>query len=279
MKQRYIVKTQGRVLDYQGKAYEIIARSPNEAVQIANEQFNEDYPVADNMIYSKAKNVSWLTILSGISLLIAVIPTFITWTSGHEKISLMPSLLSCGIAVAFYASYLVRFKGINNSLSNPREVYFFIMLVLLISSFVQALLTETKIKILFITIPIDTKTLLFVLIVLSWLGMRIVSAIGTVILLVLSYSNLVGLSGAMKGFFGPLYIIASFIGIVTYIATEPAFYEGILDFGNHAAKAAARFRDDLQSTANTAKEVSSTIMQNRLQSNGESKTENEQKNV
>ncbi len=275
MKQRYIVKTQGRVLDYQGRAYEIVAHNPKEAVQLANEQFNEDYPVVDNTLYSKAKNVSWLTLISAISLIIAILPTFITWTSGHETISLMPSLLSCGIGVLFYASYLVRFKGINNSLSNPREVFFCILLVLLISSFVQALLTETEIKFLFITIPIDTKTLLFILICLSWLGMRIVSAVGTVILLILSYSNLVGLSGAMKGFFGPLYIIASFIGIVTYIATEPAFHEGLIDFGNHAVKVAARFRNDFQYTANTARKAGTNITQNYLKGNEESKEKHE----
>ena len=262
MRKRYIVKTQGRVLDYQGKAYEIVAQSPSEAVQIANKQFNEDYPVADNMVYSKATNVSLLTIISAVSLIAAIIPTFITWTAGHEAISLMPSLLSCGVGLLFYASYLVRFKGITNALSTPKDILFCILLVLLISSFVQALLAETEVKFMFFKIPVDTRTLLFMLICLSWLGMRSVSVVGAVVLLVLSYSNLVGLSGAMKGFFGPLYIIASFIGIVTYIAIEPAFHDGLLDFGNHTVKAAAKFRDDFQYTANAAKEAGSSIAQN-----------------
>ena len=64
-------------------------------------------------------------------------------------------------------------------------------------------------------------------------------------LFVIAASNLVGLDAAMGSFFGPVYIICAFIGLVAFAATEPAFQEGLSDLQKSFVNTTYSFKDDI----------------------------------
>lgn len=260
MNKKYIVKTQGQVCNIQDKAYEVVARNKNEAESIAKGMFIEEYPVIDAQVNTKASGISFATAVAIISLIVAIAPTFIRWANGHNLISLRPTMLSCVYAIALYAGYLVRFKGIPNMFRSWTDIVFCPLLVLLFSSFVQALFSTTALKFLGFTLPFDSKTLLLVSVLLSWLGFRFMSVICTIVIFILSIGNLLGLDAAMGSIFGPIYIIASFIGLVSYMSTEPAFHEGMISFGNNVGRSAGNFRSDFNYAKDVVKETGADII-------------------
>ena len=259
MNKKYIVKTQGRVFDVQDKAYEVVARNKNEAETIAKNMFIEEYPVIDAQINTKASGISFATAIAIVTLIAAILPTFIRWVNGHDVISLRPTMLSCLYAIALYSGYLVRFKGIPNMFHSWTDAVFCPLLVLLFSSFVQALFSTTTLKFFGFTLPFDSKTLLMVSVLLSWLGFRFMSVVCTVVLFLLSIGNLLGLDAAMGSIFGPIYIICSFIGLVSYMSTEPAFHQGVLSFGNNLGRSAGQFKNDFDYAKDVVKDKSSEI--------------------
>ena len=259
MNKKYIVKTQGKVFDIQDKAYEVVARNRNEAEIIAKEMFIEEFPVVDAHLRAKASGITFSTIVAIIALTIAIFPTFIRWVSGHNVISLRPTLTSCIYAVCLYAGYVVRFKGIKNMFHSWTDIVFCLLLILLFSSFVQALFSTTTLKFFIWEMPFDTKTLILLSVALSWLGFKFMSVICTIVLFLFSVGNLIGLDAAMGSIFGPIYIISSFIGLVSYMSTEPAFYQGFLDFGNSVAKSSLAFQNDFNYAKNVVKDKSAEI--------------------
>lgn len=259
MNKKYIVKTQGKVFDIQDKAYEIVAQNKNEAEAIAKDRFIEEYPVIDQHLHAKASPISLPTYISIIALIIAILPTFIRWANGHDIISLRPSFMSCVYALLLYAGYIVRFKGVVNMFQSWTDLIFCPLLVLLFSSFIQALFTTTTLHFFMWELPIDSKTLLLLSVALSWLGFRFMSVVCAMLLFILSVGNLFGLDAAMGSIFGPIYVIASFIGLASYMSTEPAFYEGFRFFGKDMIRSSLKFQDDFSYAKDTVKQAGSDI--------------------
>ena len=256
---KYIVKTEGKVYDVQNQAYEVVARNKNEAEEIARSMFMEEYPVADTQLYAKAKGTTLQTIIAVIALTAAVLLTFIKWVDGRTVVSLMPNIISSIYAVAIYSAYVLRYKGIRNMFKSWTDVLFCPLLILLFSSFVQALFATTTLKLFIWEVPFDAKLLLFVTMLLSWLGMRIMSVLCIVVLMLFSIGNLYAVSAAMGNLFGTIYVIASFIGIIAYAATEPAFYYGLKSFTNDTLRGTSQFRNDLSYTKDAVKNAASGI--------------------
>ncbi|MBR5048734.1 MAG: hypothetical protein IKX74_03725, partial [Erysipelotrichaceae bacterium] len=245
MNKKYIVKTQGTVLNFQDKAYEVVARDKNEAEVIAKNMFAEEYAVADEQLKAAASGITFANILSIICMLTAVLISFVRWHDGRNIISLSPTLTSCVYAVLLYSAYLVRFKGIRNMFQSWQDVIFSVLLILLFSSFTQAIMPSVEINFLIVHISISPKTLLLVSIAFSWLGMKLISLLFMFIIALIALGNLVSLDAAMGNLFGPIYVITSFIGLVSYMSTEPALHQGLSRFRNDVAYSSQILKSDL----------------------------------
>lgn len=244
MKKEYIVKTHGKILNVKNRSYEIVAKDKAEAVNLAKERFNEEYTIIDNL-ETQVSSVTFQTYVSLVFLTIAVLLTAIRWVDGHNVVSLRPSISSCLYAIAIYSGYFVRFKGIKYLINSWTDLLFCPLLILLLSSFVQALFSVSSLHFLGLVIPIDAKTLLLLTCFLSWLGLKFISLICAFVLFFIAASNLVGLDAAMGSLFGPIYIICSFIGLVAFASTESAFQEGLFNFGKSIVNATYSFKDDI----------------------------------
>lgn len=227
MKQ-YLVHTSGEVIDRQAKAYVVKAESEEQAQEIAKINFAEEFYVMDECIYAKPYKRSWKAILSIVFMLIPIGLSLIGWRVGHEAIYIRPNYLSCLYAIFIYAAFVVRFKGIPRAFETKLDIVLCVSVILLLSSFIQTLLVTKNINILGLKeIPIDTKIVILFAIVLSWFGLKLVSAICMMGVGILAIFNIATLSNAMGNLFGPLYIISAFIGIVLYLSIEPAVIEAL----------------------------------------------------
>ena len=84
-----------------------------------------------------------------------------------------------------------------------------------------------------------------VAIILSWLGLKIVSLVCMGGITIFALFNMAELSAAMGAFWGPLYILCSFIGILMYLSVEPACDEALLQIKYAARKGLNHLNGDV----------------------------------
>ena len=196
------------------------------------QNFCNEFSADVEMVEIKSDRRTHKAVLAFIFMLIPILLSFINWKNGHDTISISPDYISTLYGVLIYAAFVVRFKGIPRTVSSWIDILFCVFNVLLFASFVKTILFTKTITILgIIKINIDTNILLPVAIILSWLGLKIVSLICIAIITIVALFNITALNIAMGSIFGPLYVICSFIGIMLYLSVEPAFIESIHQFG------------------------------------------------
>ena len=163
-----------------------------------------------------------------------------------------------------YAAFVVRFKGIQRTVSSWIDILFCVFTVLLLSTFVKTILVTKTISLLGLTdITISTNVVLPVAIVLSWLGLKIVSLVCMGGVAIIALFNITALNTAMGTVFGPLYIICSFVGIMMYLSVEPAFVETLLQVRNVASRGLHRLSGDVSHAKTKAINVK-TAISNRI---------------
>ena len=155
--------------------------------------------------------------------------SLVSWTKGvsHDVVSIRPDYVSCLYGVAIYAAFVVRFKGVQQTVRSWVDIGFCILLVLLLASFIKTILVTKTLFNLFGWKPeIDTNVLLLLAVILSWVGLKLVSLGCLAAVAVFAISNVLELSQSM-GIWGPVYIISAFIGIMMYASVEPVFMESV----------------------------------------------------
>ena len=258
---QYVVHTSGEVLNRREKAYVIKAPSKEKAREIAKEQFSEDFLVIDGDIDIRPYRRTCRAIMAYIFMLIPIGLSFVNWKVDHETESMRPDSISCLYAILLYSAFIIRFKGIQRTVGSWIDIGFCIITVLLISSFIQTLLVTKTFNIFWIKeISINTNIVLPVAILLSWLGLKVVSAVCMAGVGLLAIFNIASLSEAMGSVYGPIYIICAFMGILFYLSIEPMVVEHWPYFKKSVKHGANYMKRDFVEAGNSVKKISYTEM-------------------
>lgn len=239
----YIVPVTGSVPERKTTSYLVRACSQDDARRIAEGKFSEEFGTFGESP-SALDNRTPRAIVACILMSIAIGLSYIDWAHGDNLISIAPSLTSCLISLILYTSYVVRFKGVHRIVTSENDIALCLCVILLFASFVQTILAEdiTLIPKTLLTkeLSIDSYHLLFATILLSWIGVKIVSAACFLLVAIAAFSSIMSLSDAMGSLFGPLYILSSFFGLLFYISVEPAASEALYHI-KASARAAKKY--------------------------------------
>ena len=225
---QYVVQVNGEVTGQQSRTYIVDSQTADEAQSVAKQNFQSDYQTINDpkcvKMYKRTKNA----LVSLAFMLIPISLSLVDWKNGHDTIRIGPDYLSCLYAVVLYSAFLVRFKGLQRAFGTLIDIVFCVFNVLLLSTFVQTLLVVEEIKVFGMTaFSLDAHIILPVAIVLSWLGLKLVSLLSFVGIAVMAISRVSFLNEAMGNTFGTIYVICAFIGIGIYLSIEPAVSESI----------------------------------------------------
>lgn len=235
---KYIVKAQGKVLDYKQTAYEINADSREEAENIARERFGKEYISADQEIRTSASGIRWNMLVAIIALSAAVLIALIGFRSGKNVIR--PDLTSIMYAAGVYVILLFKVKGLKNLLNIKDWVTAFtswesiamaVLMILWIASFIQLMFSNVPVFKLF-SFSMDMRMIALVLALIAYFGSGILSLICLALFFLLSrmsFATLASMLGTVKGF---IYLGSSLIGILAYLSARPFLYELLMKMGN-----------------------------------------------
>ncbi len=260
----YLVRTTGEVTDRKTKSYVVRASSEQEAQEIAEKNFSEDFLITDQIteraIFADPKKRTSKAVTACVLMLIPIALSCIKWAAGHDMISIAPDLISCLYAAILYGAFIVRFKGISRTISSGTDILLGIVIILLLSSFVNIILVDTTIRIFGIwELPVKTNIILIAALVLSWIGLKVISSICFILVGLFALNNILLLNDAMGTIFGPLYIISSVLGIAFYCSVEPAISESKLHITRSAKSALNYAKKDFteagRSVGNTARQI------------------------
>lgn len=261
MRKQYLVHTSGEVLNRKTKAYVVKASSKEKAEEIARNHFSEEFYIADETIYAKPYSRTCKAMIAYLFMLVPILLSFIDWKVGHDTVSIRPDYISCLYAVLLYAAFIVRFKGIQRTVGSWIDIIFCFMIVLLLSSFIQTILVTKTFNIFGLKeISIDTNVILPVAILLSWLGLKLVSAACMVGIGVLAIFHISTLSNAMGSLYGPAYILCAFMGILLYFSIEPAFIEALPNFKKSVDRGLNYVQHDFAQARNSARNLEYTVV-------------------
>ena len=259
----YLVETKGNVEERISKVYSISAKNKNEAELIARKQFRNEYNsevFAVEQVNGKTKNL----IVSFILLAFPVFLSLITWRNGITAVKISPDFLSTIYAVFIYGAYFFRFKS-NHSYGSGIKIRFGIMdgisaalLIALFSSFVQIFLAEITVP--FISVKVNTQYLLIVSIILMYGGMKRISALSFVVIMLIAMIKIATLNTAM-GLWGFVYVITSFLGLLIFMMAEPSFIEFTKNFGRGTTYI---LKESVKVSGNTVKQVA-TSAKNKIE--------------
>lgn len=263
---QYLVQTSGDTIERRTKAYAIKASSKTEAMEIAKNNFEEDHFVIDAGVSVKLYARTQKAILAMGLMCVPILLSFINWKVGHDTISIQPSYVSCLYAVAFYAAYVLRFKGLDRAIESWIDIVFCILNVLLLSSFIQTVMVSKHINLLGIKeIAIDTKIILPIALLLSWLGLKFVSVLCMCLIMVLAVFNISELSTAMGSINGSAYIICGAIGLLLYMSIEPATYDALPHMRSVAYKGAKYLKSDVDEVEKSIRSMKENVQINRVE--------------
>ena len=235
---QFLINASGKTLITQNKSYVDEAKNEQEAEAKAVELFTSEYNlVDDSIVISKSfdKNRTNKLLAAAVLVLISVIiscirwelePMRILWIVKERSISISPELVSCLYAILFYFVYVVRFKGIQKTVSSVIDIVMSVLNILLISSFFQIILTANNLHLLGF-IPLDfmpTEGLVLIGFIMSIIGLKFVSVTIYSFIAILAISNLHQVSKAM-GAWGVVYIMCAFFGILLWLSVEPCVVE------------------------------------------------------
>lgn len=257
---QYLVQVSGDITNKLNKTYVVNSNSLEKAQVMATQNFCEEFEITSADVYVKSHRRTVKAIFAFIFMLVPILLSLISWKNGHDTISISPDYISCLYGTLIYAAFIVRFKGVQRMVSSWIDILFCVFSILLLSSFVKTILATETISILGLTkFTIDSKVLLPIAIVLSWLGLKFVSLVCMAIIAIIALFNITALNAAMGMICGPLYVICSFVGIVMYLAVEPAYLETLSHFKSVAAKGLSRLNNEITQTKSKAISIKSSI--------------------
>ena len=145
---QFLIHTKGNALNVCDKAYVVDAPSESEAKEMAVSSFESEFGVFADSITTQLFKRTNKSIMAYICMLIPILLSLISWKNGHDTYSISPSLVSCIYSVAFYAAFIVRFKGIHRTVGSWIDIVFSVLIILLMSTFIQLILVEKTINLL-----------------------------------------------------------------------------------------------------------------------------------
>ena len=257
---QYVVQVSGETLNKQNKAYVVKSNSEEEAGLIAKQAFCEDYEIESATVSVKSNKRTVKAVVAMGLMTISIILSFIKWKNGHDTISISPDYLSCLYGVLIYAAFVVRFKGIQRTVSTLIDILFCVFTVLLLSTFVKTILVTKTISLFGLTdISVSTEMILPIAIILSWLGLKMVSLFCMCAVAIIALFNISALNVAMGGLFGPAYIICSFLGIMLYLSVEPAFIETLSQIKHATASGLNHLSGDFSYAKSKVTDINASI--------------------
>lgn len=260
---QYLVHTKGIVAEDKSKSYIIAANEEKTAQEIAKKYFaEENYSVGDEILVRVHKRTA-TAIASYVLLLIPILLSFINWKVGHDTVSIMPDLISTLCAVGLYSSYIVRFKGVHRTVGSWIDIVFCVLLILLISSFIKIIMFEKVFELFFLDFSINTTVIVIGAIVLSWIGLKLISVLCMICIVLIAMANIISLNAAMGGAIGTAYIICSFLGILLYLSIEPAVYDTIPYIRKSIRIGKNRIHNDFIDAGNSVKQTIGKIYDNK----------------
>lgn len=225
---QYLVSVRGEISNNQNKTYAINAASVDIAEKIAVQNFQNEFSVNSCGVLSAPYERTRKAILSLIFMTIPIILSLVNWKYGHNTISIAPNYMSCLYATLMYGAFVVRFKGVRRTVNSWIDVLFCIFVVLLLSTFIRTLMvTKTIVLPGLDSITINTGIAIPIIVLLSWLGLKIVSVTSMLVVALVAMFNIISLNEAMGNFWGSIYIICAALGLMLYLSVEPVFEESI----------------------------------------------------
>lgn len=256
---QYIVHVSGEAATPQTKTYIINSPTKEDAQLMAVEEFQEEFCVLGDSVYASPKCRTKTAIFAMIFMLIPIFLSLIPWHNGRDIISISPDLTSCIYGILLYTAFVVRFKTISRTVSTWIDIVFAILSVLMLASFIKIISTDETLRIFGLEIvTIKTNILIPIAVLLTWMGLPVVSFICISTVCVLALFNITNLSDAMGALWGSTYTIFAFIGIMLYLSIEPAATETMGAIKQTAQNALLRFKSDsLNAKKNVIKLVDS----------------------
>lgn len=241
---QFLVRTNGEVenIYHAQKTYIINASSAKEAQQVAENSFSDEFNIIDQTIYSKCQKRTVYSVFGLIILFVPIFLSFIEWKNGHDSVSIQPNYLSCLYAIVMYSSFIIRFKGIQRTVSSLIDLFYCIAIPLLLSSFIRTIFVVEKLPLIG---NVDTSIVLLIAVILSCLGMKIVSLGCIIFVCIMALLNIHLLNDAMGKIWGSTYMITAFIGILLYLYVEPAASDCIVYTKNFFNKSKNHIKGDL----------------------------------
>ena len=193
--------------------YDIRAMNEDEAREQALEVYRNSNPGVEVLSAARKRRMNIAAI---IFMSIAILLSFIPWytESGKIEFSLKPSMFSTLLGIALYSAVILRVKGLHNSFNSFSQGLLSILTIIFCSSFLNFFVGDIKITIFGIkALVISGKAILALGIIFSWLGMSAIVGFVWVILFILAVSRLI-LGDAVMGFWGNIYVLSAFLGIV-----------------------------------------------------------------
>ncbi|MGV3051003.1 hypothetical protein [Streptococcus hyovaginalis] len=258
MYKEYIVQTRGDVNEIKRhqQTYVISASSYEEAMEMGRQIFSEEFSIEKSEVESSPQPYSrkFRGILSIFFMMISIFLSYINWYTpdGFDPVVIAPDFRSIFIAIILYSAFVVRFKKLQNVIASFFDFCQIIVILLLFSGFINIILEYKEITVFGIDFGIDSYYVIIFMLLLSWLGMKSLSALSFIFIFLLASNNIFILSKAMGNILGPVYLISAFFGIIFYLTIEPIifnylpFYKSI--FKHHRNKMEHNF-DSLQSDA------------------------------
>lgn len=240
---QYIVRVSGEASSVQTKSYIINSSSETDARIKAVEEFQEDYSILGDSVYAKPKSRTFNACLGMFFMLIPIFLSLIRWRIGRELISIGPDLTSCLYGILIYSAFVVRFKTIQRTVSTWIDIVYAIICVLLLASFVKIITVDKALSIFGHEIfGIKTTVLIPIAVLLTWVGLPVISTICIIVICLLALFKITNLSEAMGMLWGSTYIISAFIGIMLYLSVEPAATEIVASVKKSAQNSLALFK-------------------------------------
>lgn len=256
---KYIVKTKGKVYDYKQIAYAVEAESREEAEQAARERFCADYIPADEVIEASASGVKIGTMAALVTLAAAAVLAFIGFKTGTTRSAsvIRPDLMSLVYGAGVYLILFIKFKGFKNLLNMKwwaevlkswENIVLAVLMIILIASLIQLMFSQMKVGFSFLSFHMDMRVLALVLAAVAYFGSGILSLICLLLFLLLSKMSLSGLAAVLGNIRGFLYLGCALIGVITYMSTQPALYQSIMNVKAKISDPAKKLRKEQTET-------------------------------
>ncbi|MBE6108940.1 MAG: hypothetical protein E7194_00815 [Erysipelotrichaceae bacterium] len=236
---KYIVRTEGKVLDYRQTAYTVNTQSREEAERIAEERFRKEYIVPDDSLRANAAGVRYQTWIALFALGAAAVLSLIGFKTGSGKNAavIRPDLLSLLYGAAVYVILLMKARGAKNllDLNEWKEAFasyesfaLSALMIILIASIIQLMFSQMKVGFSFLSFHMDFRMIALALALIAYFGSGLLSLISLALFLILSRFSISALTGILSDVKGILFLVFASVGIIAYLGTSPAYHKGMM---------------------------------------------------